>query len=530
MKRLFTFLGALMTVMLMAQNDFILEKNDFWNVTHYNIEVQPFFENKSLKGTNEISFEIKKDTINPIFKIDLHQPMNYRLLGSSMSVLSEKRLGNQIFIQVKKEFEKGEKGFLKIEFSGQPKTVSRYQSPWKNGWVFAKDKWGNDFASVAQEHDGVALWLPTKDVWYDEPDNGIIMKIVVPQGLVGVGNGKLIAQTKGEELNTYTWQVKNPINPYAIVPNIGKYVHFKDEFNGEKGKLNLDYWVLGYNLEKAKKHFQQVQPMLHAFEFWFGAYPFYEDTYKLVETPYLGMEHQSNVAYGNKYQNGYLGSDLSGTGVGLSWDFIIVHETGHEWFANNITAKDIADMWIHESFTCYAETLFVEKWMDKKSADQYVQGIRKNILNDKPIIGKTYGKEGSGDMYYKGANMLHTIRMVINNDELFRQILRGLNKDFYHQTVTTKQVEDYISKKSGIDFSTVFNQYLRTTKIPVLEYQQKGNQLKFRYQNVVENFTLPININENLQIYPTENWQEIQLPFHEKIQWNQNYYIDFRDY
>ena len=185
--------------------------------------------------------------------------------------------------------------------------------------------------------------------------------------------------------------------------------------------------------------------MMQAFEYWFGPYPFYEDSYKLVETPYLGMEHQSNVAYGNKYMNGYLGRDLSGTGVGLNWDFIIIHETGHEWFANNITAKDQVDMWIHEGFTSYSETLFTENYMDKKSAEQYVQGIRRNIQNDEPIIGK-YGvrNEGSGDMYYKGANMLHTIRHVINNDEKFRQILRGLSKDFYHQTVTTQQIENYI--------------------------------------------------------------------------------------
>ncbi|HAI79825.1 MAG TPA: peptidase M1, partial [Chryseobacterium sp.] len=271
---------------------------------------------------------------------------------------------------------------------------------WDGGWVFKQDDNGNPFVSVAQEGIGTSVWLPVKDIWSDEPDNGIVMKIITPKDLVGVGNGRLIAQTSEKNKNTFTWEVKNPINAYSIVPSIGKYVNFKETYDGENGKLDLDYWVLDYNLDKAKKQFTQVKPMMKAFEYWFGPYPFYEDSYKLVETPYLGMEHQSNVAYGNKYKNGYLGRDLSGSGVGLNWDFIIIHETGHEWFANNITAKDQADMWVHEGFTSYSETLFTENYMDKNSAEKYVQGIRHNIKNDIPIIGR-YGvrNEGSGDMY-----------------------------------------------------------------------------------------------------------------------------------
>ncbi|WP_165601916.1 M1 family metallopeptidase, partial [Chryseobacterium contaminans] len=317
-------------------------------------------------------------------------------------------------------------------------------------------------------------------------------------------------------------------NDYSIIPNIGKYVNFKDTYDGEKGKLDLDYWVLDYNLDKAKKQFEQVKPMLSAFEHWFGPYPFYEDSYKLVDSPYLGMEHQSNVAYGNDYQNGYRGKDLSGTGIGLKWDYIIIHESGHEWFANNITAKDQADMWIHESFTMYSEVLFTENYLDKKSADIYMIGLRGKIANDVPIIGK-YGvrNEGSGDMYPKGANMIHTIRQVINNDEKFRQILRGLGKDFYHQTVTTKQIEDYISSKSGIDFSTVFDQYLRTIKIPTLEYTQNGDTLKFRYKDIVKNLKLPIIINGDQTITPTEEWQTVKLKKSTPVELNKNYYINY---
>lgn len=503
------------------------EFRNFWDVKKYELSVEPDIDKKSVSGTNKISFEITKDVINPTFQIDLQQPMQYKIIEASNKPSTSKRDGDFIFIETKKAYKKGEKGHFIIQYSGNP-TISK-KAPWDGGWVFSNDYNGNPFISVAQEGNGVSHWLPVKDIWSDEPENGIVMKIITPKELIGVGNGRLISQKEEKGKNVFTWEVKNAINPYSIVPSIGKYVNFKDVYDGEKGKLDLDYWVLDYNLDKAKKQFEQVKPMMKAFEYWFGPYPFYEDSYKLVETPYLGMEHQSNVAYGNKYMNGYLGRDLSGTGVGLKWDFIIIHETGHEWFANNITAKDQADMWIHESFTAYSETLFTEKYLDRTSADTYVIGTRNAVDNDIPVIGK-YGvrNEGSGDMYYKGSNMLHTIRTVINDDEKFRQILRGLNKDFYHQTVTTKQIEDYISQKSGIDFSSVFDQYLRTTKIPVLEYSQTGNSLKFRYTNSVKDLKLPLRINGNQTINPTENWQAVNLNSSEPVKFDRNYFVDYK--
>lgn len=499
---------------------------DFWDVKKYNFSVEPNFEQKSIKGTNRISLEIIKDVTNPVFQIDLQQPMKAGKITASFPIASSKQDGDFIFITTKKRFKKGEKYTIDVDYSGNPHIAKN--APWDGGWVFTKDKSGNPWMSPAVQGIGSSIWLPTKDIWSDEPDNGIIMKIITPNDLVGVGNGRLIDQKNNGNKTTYTWEVKNPINDYSIIPNIGKYVNFKDTFNGEKGKLDLDYWVLNYNLEKAKKQFEQVKPMLSAFEYWFGPYPFYEDSYKLVDSPYLGMEHQSNVAYGNDYQNGYRGKDLSGTGIGLKWDYIIIHESGHEWFANNITAKDQADMWIHESFTMYSEVLFTENYLDKKSADLYMIGLRGKINNDVPIIGK-YGvrNEGSGDMYPKGANMIHTIRQVINNDEKFRQILRGLGKDFYHQTVTTKQIEDYISAKSGIDFSTVFDQYLRTINIPTLEYTQNGDTLKFRYTNVVKSLKLPIIINGDQTINPTEEWQTVKLKKSTPVELNKNYYINY---
>jgi len=503
------------------------EFRNFWDVKKYELSVEPDFDQKSIKGNNTISFEIIKDVTNPVFQIDLQKPMNADKIKCSFPTKNDfKRDGDFIFITANKNFKKGEKYTIDVTYSGNP--VIAKNAPWDGGWVFTKDEKGNPWISVADEGIGASIWLPVKDIWSDEPENGIVMKIVTPSDLVGIGNGKLTDKKKENGKNIFTWEVKNPINAYSIIPNIGKYVNFKDSYNGEKGKLDLDYWVLDYNLEKAKKQFQQVKPMLKAFEYWFGPYPFYEDSYKLVDSPYLGMEHQSNIAYGNQYVNGYLGNDLSGTGVGLNWDYIIVHESGHEWFANNITAKDQADMWIHESFTMYSEVLFTENYMDKKSADIYAQGIQNNIANDIPIIGQ-YGvrNEGSGDMYPKGASMLHTIRQILNNDEKFRQILRGLNKDFYNQTVTTEQIEKYISEKSGIDFSSVFNQYLRTTKVPVLEYSQNGTELKYRFTNVVKNLNLPVKFGDQT-ISPTETWQKITLKNEAPVEFNKNYYLRYK--
>lgn len=500
---------------------------NFWDVKKYELSVEPNFEEKSVKGSNRIEFVITRDIQNPTFQIDLQQPMKVESLNCSFPIIDGfKRENDFIFISSKKAFKKGEKYYIDITYAGNP-TIAKH-APWDGGWVFAQDKDGNPWISVAQEGIGASLWLPSKDIWSDEPENGMVMKIITPKDLTGVGNGKLISKTTENDKNTFTWEVKNPINLYNIVPTIGKFEHFSDIYNGEKGKLDCDYYVLSYNLEKAKKQFQQVQPMLKSFEYWFGPYPFYEDGYKLVETPYLGMEHQSNVAYGNHYLNGYLGRDLSGTGVGMEWDFIIIHESGHEWFANNITAKDQADMWVHEGFTCYSETLYSQSLLGKEKAELYIKGIRKNIQNDIPIIGK-YGvkNEGSGDMYPKAANMLHTIRTVINNDEKFREILRGIGKDFYHQTVTSKQIEDYISKKSGFDFSKIYDQYLRTTQIPVLEYSQNGNVLKYRWTNTVEGFNLPVRIDEKQTITPSSDWKILQLNSDKELVFNDNYFVKF---
>jgi aminopeptidase N len=372
---------------------------------------------------------------------------------------------------------------------------------------------GKPFIATSCQGLGASVWWPCKDHMYDEPDS-TLMSITVPENLIDVSNGRLRSiTTRKPGTKTYEWFVGSPLNNYGVNMNISNYVHFSDTLNGEKGVLDLDFYVLPYNLLKAQEQFKQAKLMLKAFEHWFGPYPFYKDGYKLVETPYLGMEHQSSITYGNEYRNGYRGKDLSGTGWGLKWDFIIIHESGHEWFANNITYRDIADMWIHESFTNYSESLYIDYYFGKEAATDYVVGTRQHILNDRPIVGPYHvNQRGSGDMYSKGGNMLHTIRHSIGNDSLFREILRGLNTTFYHQTVTTQQVENYISEKSGINFSKVFDQYLRDVKIPRFEYYYKKRKLWYRWANAVDGFDLQLIIpgsREKTILKPTTEWKSL---------------------
>ncbi|WP_394767174.1 M1 family metallopeptidase [Ferruginibacter sp.] len=492
---------------------------NWWDVTKYDLHVKFNIEDSTISGFNNIAFKVLNS--GEKIQVDLQEPLLIDSIYLSYSITkgtgrSEKiekftREGNAYFIR-DMHLDRGTHGVLTVYYHGKPTIAVR--PPWDGGLIWTKDKSNSPWVSIACQGLGASVWYPCKDIQSDEPDSAE-MHITCPDTLVCVGNGRLRGKIiNGDGTATYDWAVVNPINNYCIIPYIGKYVHFGEIFKGEKGDLTMDYWVLDSNLDKAKKQFQDAPRMMKTFEYWFGPYPFYEDGYKLVDAPHLGMEHQSATAYGNGYQNGYHGTDLSGSGWGLKWDFIIVHESGHEWFGNNITSKDLADMWIHESFTNYSETLFTEYYYGKAAADAYVIGTRKRIVNDVPIIAP-YGvnKEGSGDMYYKGGNMLHTIRQAINNDDLFRNILRGLNKIFYYQTVTTKQIENYISTQSKIDFSKVFDQYLRTTQIPVLEYKQNGYQLQYRYTNCVAGFKLPLKIIFKGQrwIKPSEVWQTLNL-------------------
>jgi aminopeptidase N len=494
----------------------------WWDVQRYDIHVTPDYNNKTISGKVYMHIKRAGKATTSVMQIDLQEPMQLDSVVYDVQegkttrhfVAPVTREGNAWWAETKafqRYIDKEDPTFT-LYFHGKPREAIR--PPWDGGWIWTKDKQGRPWMSVACQGLGASVWYPCKDHQSDEPDNGASLSITVPDTLVAVGNGRMVdKRSAGDGLTTWTWNVKNPINNYNIVPYIGKYVTWHEDFPGEKGKLDCDYWVLDYELDSAKKQFKQAATMLKCFEYWYGPYPFYEDGYKLVQAPHLGMEHQSAVAYGNGFQNGYLGRDLSGTGWGKKWDFIIVHESGHEWFANSITSNDIADMWVHEGFTNYSETLFTTCEFGVEAGNDYAIGTRKAIRNDIPIIG-SYGvnQEGSGDMYYKGGNMLHTIRNIIADDEKFRQILHGLNKVFYHKTTNSKDIEAYISKEAGKDFSKIFDQYLRTIQVPVLEYKVEAQGVSFRFTNCIKGFSMPLKVNVGKEqwITPTEEWQSLK--------------------
>ena len=483
----------------------------WWNLLKYEIKVTPDYTAQSVSGENAITLAALTD--GEVLQIDLQEPMQLLSATWGKKALKYNREGNVFHVHFPKTVKTGSVETILLKYSGVPKVAVR--PPWGGGWIWTKDAQGRPWMTVADEGLGLSCWLPCKDHLSDEPDSGVVMHITCADSLVGIGNGRLRDKhANGNGTTTYTWAVVNPINSYDIIPYIGKYANWTSEFHGVKGTLDCSYWVLDYNLEKAKPQFKQADTMLRAFEYWMGPYPFYEDSYKLVEAPHLGMEHQSNVAYGNHFENGYLGRDLSGTGWGLKWDFIIVHESGHEWFGNNLTDKDAADMWIHEGFTNYTETLYTTYLYGTEAGNDYCIGTRKNVENDENIIGVyDVNKEGSGDMYYKGGNMLHMIRQIMG-DSAFRGLLHGLQKTFYHQTVTTKQIEDYISTYAHTDLSKVFDQYLRTTKIPVLSYQSNGDVISYRWSNCVKGFNMPVKVfigqKPEQWITPTDEWQTMK--------------------
>ena len=503
----------------------ITPERAWWDLNYYHLDIAVNPKTKSIKGKNTIRYTILEP--NQTLQIDLQAPMKLTEAvqdGEELVVLKD---GNAHFINLKKpQIKINAQEEIQIYYEGKPRVAVR--APWDGGISWKKDNNGNDFIASSCQGLGASVWWPNKDHMYDEVDS-MKISVNVPKHLMNISNGRL--QSTEEQNNgttTYNWVVTNPINNYGVNINIGDYVHFSEVYEGEKGPLDMEYYVLRDNLEKAKKQFKDAPKMMKAFEYWFGPYPFYEDSFKLVEVPYLGMEHQSSVTYGNQYKQGYLGRDLSRTGWGLKFDFIIIHESGHEWFANNITYKDAADMWIHEGFTAYSENLFLDYHYGSEASADYVIGTRANIQNDKPIIG-TYNvnSEGSSDMYYKGANMLHTLRQLVNDDEKWRQLLRGLNKTFYHQTITTQEIENYISEFLELNLTAFFNQYLRDIRIPNFEYYIENNELNYRWNNVVKNFEMPIEIeinNDNLWLYPNAAWQKTKIKTSE-ISIDRDYYI-----
>jgi len=476
-----------------------------YDVQRYDLNIKINPEARSIIGYNDITFKVVTHT--NMIQVDLFENMKVDSIVFQNKKLEYKRDNDAVFIAFPERLLKGNTETIRFYYSGNP--IVAKNAPWDGGFVFSKDSKGKDWIAVAVQGTGASLWYPVKDSQTDEPDNGATVKVAVPNGLMNVSNGRF----KGSEdlKNGYTrwdWEVINPINNYDITVNIADYVHMHDNYKG----LDLDYYVLRENEEKARKHFEEVKPMMDCFQSKFGKYPFWEDSYKLVETPYLGMEHQSAVAYGNKYRKGYLGADLSGTGIGLTFDFITIHESGHEWFGNSITSKDIADMWIHEAFTTYTEAVFVECNLGYNKALAYVNGQSRNVKNDRPIIG-FYGvnKEGSGDMYYKGALMLNTIRHILNDDAKWWKLLLDYSETYKKKIIDTETVIAFFNKETGKDLTPIFNQYLRYKNIPVLELRTQNNRLEYRWKANVDNFQMLVEYTykgKTARIDVTTEWQK----------------------
>ncbi|MGI8498702.1 MAG: M1 family metallopeptidase [Gemmatimonadaceae bacterium] len=484
----------------------------WWDVAFYDLHVSVNPSDSSISGYNGISYVVLRAARE--MQIDLAAPLSVDSIVQEHRHLRYRRDGSAYFVTLTAAQRPGNRKTLIVFYHGRPRVAKN--PPWDGGVSWARDSLGRPWIATACEGIGASVWWPNKDIPSDEPDSQRVA-ITVPDSMIDVSNGRLRSVSHHPDgTTTWEWFVTAPINNYDVAINAGAYAHFGRVFHGEAGALTMDFWPLAQHLDTAEVQFRQAEPMLACFESWFGPFPWYEDGFKLVETPHLGMEHQSAIAYGNRYRNGYRGRDLSRTGLGLLWDFIIVHESAHEWFGNSITAKDHSDVWVHESFANYAEGLYTECQQGTAAGARYLIGSRANVKNDRPIVSMPgVNSTGSDDMYYKGGNMLHTIRQIIDDDAKWRAILRGLGSAYRHRTVTGRDVEAYISRQAGIDLSRVFEQYLRTTRIPVLEYRTDGATLSYRWTDVVRGFDMPVKVSiagaEPTLLRPTEDWKSAPL-------------------
>ena len=504
----------------------------WWDVSFYDLHVAISPRDSSIRGHNAITYRVLEPPPARAreMQIDLMEPLVVDSMIQDGKRVRVRREGAASFALLTSAQRVGERKTISIYYHGRPQIAKN--PPWQGGFTWTTDSLGRPWVVTTDQGMGASVWWPNKDTQADEPDSQRVA-LTVPAPMIDVSNGRLRSTTQNPDgTTTYEWFVVNPINNYAIAVAAGNYAHYSETYDGLKGKLTLDYWPLDYNLENAHRQWPQSRSMLQCFEYWFGPYPWYEDGYKLIEVPNTGMEHQSAVSYGNWYQNGYRKRDGSGTGLGLKWDFIIVHESAHEWFGNSITAKDNADMWVHESFANYAEGLYTECLFGKDAGAQYIIGNRRGIRNDRPIIPPyNVNDQGSGDMYPKGGEMLHTIRQLVDDDAKWRAILQGLNRTFWHQTVMGSQIEDYISREAGIDLRKVFDQYLRTTMVPTFEYTIVGDTLNYRWSNVVPGFDMPLKVTLDWPtlrlIRPTETWQrvKVKLPNPTDFRVDPNFYV-----
>lgn len=487
-----------------------------YDVYYYDLEIQVDIAKKYIAGTNTIYYTAKSDF--QTLQIDLFENMNIKKITLEGKTLDFKRVGNATFVKFPPQ-KAGTKNAFSIQYDGKP--IEAATPPWDGGFVWRKDKQGKPWVGVACEGMGASCWWPNKDHLSDEPDS-MSIKIAVPENLFCVSNGNLRKkQPIGNGYTRFDWFVSYPINNYNVTLNIADYARLTDTYTAKDGTtLDLEFYCLPYNVDKAKVQFQQVKPMLEAYEHYFGKYPFWNDGYCLVETDYLGMEHQGAIAYGNQYKRGYLGGSIP---ADMNWDYIIIHETGHEYFGNSLSCTDHAEMWLHEAFTTYMEALYIEYTMSYADAVRYLMLQRHNIMNVTPIVGPlgvNFDHWTGSDMYYKGSWVLHTLRTTINDDAVFFAMLRGFYEQHKINFVTTKDFITYVNNYTKKDFTPFFKQYLYTPKLPKLEYyvsakrKEKNSILYYRWANVVDDFRMPIKVG-NPQHYktitPTSTWQKIVL-------------------
>ena len=491
-----------------------------YDVVFYDLFLNIDENSRSLVGSsNSIHFQAKEN-FNKI-QIDLAQNMQINKIEFLNEDLIFERDFDAVYIYFPMQIKKNEFHKIKVYYEGQPKIAKN--PPWDGGFSWKQDKNNNPWISVSCQGTGASIWWPCKDHQSDEPDSMQITG-VVRSSLQFISNGNLRSQKEyfSEILNSNiiesSWFVSYPINNYNVTLYIGDYIHFSDIYVKNKDTLMLDYFVLKNNLIKAKNHFKQVKPMLKCFENYFGKYPYWNDGYALVEAPYLGMEHQSAIAYGNNYLAGYRGN-ISYIDS-LKFDFIIIHETGHEWWGNSITTNDIADMWVHEGFCTYAEVLYVECMYGYDKMLSYVNNQKKHVKNDRRIIGKyNLNFMGSSDMYSKGSLMLHTLRNVINNDSSWFKLIKNISIDFRDKNIDGSEIIQYINDRTELDLTKFFRQYLNHRQIPTFEYklQKHGSHYTLLYKwKAIDGFNMPVKINygaKNKILSPTNLWQELDLGF-----------------
>ena len=471
---------------------------------HLNVRVDP--EKKTISGSNTIRFQMLKDDTR--IQLDLYANLNVDRIMLGTSALKFSRELNTVFVDFPDTLTTGRKYEIEFFYSGTPTETGRF-----GGFSFGKDPDGKPWIVTACEGQGASIWWPNKDQWRDEPVE-VKISVAIPSELTDVSNGKFLGKTDlGDGFTRWDWHVQYPINNYSVSVNIGNYVHFQDRL----GDLPLDFYVLPGNLAKAKEQFAQARPMIEAFQHFFGEYPFKKDGYKLIEVPYSGMEHQSAVTYGNRFANGYLERDWTGVGVSLKFDFIIIHESGHEWFGNAVSAADTSDMWIHEGWTTYLENLYVEHRFGYDDALKYVNGYKNKVQNRQPIITQRgIHRTPPQDMYFKGALFLHTLRSVVNDDSKWWKLLRDVFDEFKYRNIMTEDMVRFFNARLGRDLTPIFDQYLRRIELPVLElaFNEKAHTVAYRWRADERNFNMPIRVGERGKwqtIQPTSDWQEMPL-------------------